>query len=100
MSMQNTSLKKMNPKIQYQKSKTNKLLLTDFNKFSIFNYSLKQSNKKKLNITNQTNTNISVKNQKSINTSNNNTNIKNNYLNNISYNNNNDLTLKNQKKNF
>lgn len=46
MSMQNTSLKKMNPKIQYQKSKTNKLLLTDFNKFSIFNYSLKQSNKK------------------------------------------------------
>ena len=98
MSMQNTSLKKMNPKIQYQKSKTNKLLLTDFNKFSIFNYSLKQSNKKKLNITNQTNTNISVKNQKSINTSNNNTNIKNNYLNNISYNNNNDLTLKNQKK--
>ena len=97
MSMQNTSLKKMNPKIQFQKSKTNKLLLTDFNKFSLFNYSLKQS-KKKLNITNQTNTNNSLKNQKNINTSNNNTNIKNNYLNNISYNNNNDFTLKNPKK--
>ena len=101
MSMQNTSLKKMNPKIQFQKSKTNKLLLTDFNKFSLFNYSLKKS-KKKLNITNQTNTNNSLKNQKSINTSNNNTNIKNNYLNNISYNNNNnnnnDFTIKNQKK--
>jgi len=99
--MQNTSLKKMNPKIQFQKSKTNKLLLTDFNKFSLFNYSLKKS-KKKLNITNQTNTNNSLKNQKSINTSNNNTNIKNNYLNNISYNNNNnnnnDFTIKNQKK--
>jgi len=101
MSMQNTSLKKMNPKIQFQKSKTNKLLLTDFNKFSLFNYSLKKS-KKKLNITNQTNTNNSLKNQKSINTSNDNTNIKNNYLNNISYNNNNnnnnDFTIKNQKK--
>jgi hypothetical protein len=97
MSMQNASLKKMNPKIQFQKSKTNKLLLTDFNKFSLFNYSLKQS-KKKLNITNQTNTNNSVKNQKSINTSNNNTNVKNNYLNNISYNNNNDFTIKNQNK--
>ena len=101
MSMQNTSLKKMNPKIQFQKSKTNKLLLTDFNKFSLFYYSLKKS-KKKLNITNQTNTNNSLKNQKSINTSNNNTNIKNNYLNNISYNNNNnnnnDFTIKNQKK--
>ena len=97
MSMQNTSLKKMNPKMQFQKSKTNKLLLTDFNKFSLFNYSLKQS-KKKLNITNQTNTNNSLKNQKNINTSNNNTNIKNNYLNNISYNNNNDFTIKNQKK--
>ena len=101
MSMQNTSLKKMNPKIQFQKSKTNKLLLTDFNKFSLFNYSLKKS-KKKLNITNQTNTNNSLKNQKSINTSNDNTNIKNNYLNNISNNNNNnnnnDFTIKNQKK--
>ena len=103
MSMQNTSLKKMNPKIQFQKSKTNKLLLTDFNKFSLFNYSLKKS-KKKLNITNQTNTNNSLKNQKNINTSNTNTNIKNNYLNNISYNNNNnnnnnnDFTIKNQKK--
>ena len=96
MSMQNTSLKKMNPKIQFQKSKTKKLLLTDFNKFSLFNYSLKQS-KKKLNITNQTNTNNSLKNQKNINTSNNN-NIKNNHINNISYNNNNDFTLKNQKK--
>ena len=103
MSMQNTSLKKMNPKIQFQKSKTNKLLLTDFNKFSLFNYSLKKS-KKKLSITNQTNTNNSLKNQKNINTSNTNTNIKNNYLNNISYNNNNnnnnnnDFTIKNQKK--
>ena len=97
MSMQNTSLKKMNPKLQFQKSKTNKLLLTDFNKFSLFNYSLKQS-KKKLNITNQTNTNNSLKNQKNINTSNNNTNTKNNYLNNISNNNTNEFTLKNQKK--
>ena len=82
MSTQKSSLKKLIQKNQFKKSKTNKLLLTDFNKLSLFNNNLK-STKKKLNISNQTYTNNAIKNQKSINTLNNK--INNNYYN---YNNN------------
>ena len=69
MSTQKSSLKKLSQKNHFKKSKTNKLLLTDFNKLLLFNNNLK-SKIKKLNITNQTNTNNNnnINNQKNINT--------------------------------
>lgn len=63
----NSSLKKLDHKILITKSKTNNLLLTDFNKFSLFNCNLK-SNKKKLLISNKTYSNNSFKIHKNTNT--------------------------------
>ena len=91
MSAQNTSLKKLIQKNSIQKSKTNKLLLTDFNKFSLLNNNLK-SKQKKFHLNNKTYTNNSFKNPnypKNINNSNN----KKKYIiqNNNNYINNNEL---------
>lgn len=66
-SKQNSSLKKVDHKILITKSKTNNLLLTDFNKFSLFNCNLK-ANKKKLLVNNKTYSNNSFKIQKNTNT--------------------------------
>ena len=63
----NSSLKKIDHKILITKSKTNNLLLTDFNKFSLFNCNLK-ANKKKLLVNNKTYSNNSFKIQKNTNT--------------------------------
>ena len=63
----NSSLKKLDHKILITKSKTNNLLLTDFNKFSLFNCNLK-ANKKKLLVNNKTYSNNSFKIQKNTNT--------------------------------
>ena len=62
----NSSLKKLDHKILITKSKTNNLLLTDFNKFSLFNCNLK-ANKKKLLVNNKTYSNNSFKIQKNTN---------------------------------
>ena len=59
----NTSLNKINKKANVSKSKANNLLLTDFNKFSLFNYNSKTT-KKKIHINNKTYSNNSIKNQK------------------------------------
>ena len=66
--MQNSSLNKLYQKKLFQKSKTNKLLLTDFNKFSLFNNNLKSTNRKLCINNQQTYSNNSLKNQKNINT--------------------------------
>ena len=63
---QNSSLNKLNKKMNISKSKTNNLLLTDFNKFSLFNCNSKTS-KKQLHINNKTYSNNSMKNQKNSN---------------------------------
>ena len=63
----NSSLKKLDHKILITKSKTNNLLLTDFNKFSLFNCNLK-ANKKKFLVNNKTYSNNSFKIQKNTNT--------------------------------
>jgi hypothetical protein len=63
----NSSLKKLDHKILITKSKTNNLLLTDFNKFSLFNCNLK-ANKKKLLVNNKTYSNNSFKINKNTNT--------------------------------
>ena len=65
--MQNSSLNKLYQKKLFQKSKTNKLLLTDFNKFSLFNNNLKSTNRKLCINNQQTFSNNSLKNQKNIN---------------------------------
>ena len=90
MSSQNTTLKKLIQKNPFQKSKTNKLYLTDFNKFSLLNNNLK-STKKKFHLNNKTYTNNSFKiqnNPKDLN----NSNSKKIYIfqNNNNFNNNND----------
>ena len=66
-SKSNSSLKKLDHKILITKSKTNNLLLTDFNKFSLFNCNLK-ANKKKLLVNNKTYSNNSFKINKNTNT--------------------------------
>ncbi len=60
---QNSSSNKLNKKVNASKPKTNNLLLTDFNKFSLFNCNSKTT-KKKLHINNKTYSNNSIKNQK------------------------------------
>ena len=67
MSMQISSLNKLHQKKLFQKSKTNKLLLTDFNKFSLFNNNLKSTKRKLCINSQQTYSNNSLKIQKNIN---------------------------------
>ena len=99
----NSSLKKLAKKLQFGKSKTNNLLLTDFNKFSLFNCNSKTS-KKKININNRTCSNNSMKNRKNIQNTNNYNYIYNNINNKINFNFNNantnhtGCTSKNSKK--
>ena len=57
----NSCLKKQDKRIHFTKSKTNNLLLTDFNKLSLFNCNSKIT-KKKLQLNNKTCSNNSIKN--------------------------------------
>ena len=63
----NSCLKKVDKRIHFKKSKTNNLIITDFNKLSLFNCNSKTI-KKKLQLNNKTCSNNSIKNQKNIKT--------------------------------
>ena len=61
----NSCLKKVDKRIHFKKSKTNNLIITDFNKLSLFNCNSKTI-KKKMQLNNKTCSNNSIKNQKNI----------------------------------